>query len=209
MKLQVALDGSYDHSFAILQAVRPHIDIAEIGTPLIFQEGLAAVRRIRHAFPALTLLADLKIMDAGKEEASMAFEAGSDLVTVLGVTQDATIRGAVAAAERFGRKIVVDMMQVSDPGVRGRALLAMGCHYLCIHTAYDVQVAGALPEADLQRLREELAGAPLSIAGGISLNTIESVIRLKPEIVVVGGAITGAPNPASVAQAFRERMDQA
>ncbi|HJW82704.1 MAG TPA: 3-hexulose-6-phosphate synthase [Anaerolineae bacterium] len=209
MKLQIALDGGFDPSLAILRAVRPYIDIAEVGTPLIFQEGLSAVRRIRQAYPDLTLLADLKIMDAGKAEATLAFEAGADLVTLLGVTQDATVRGAVAAAERYDKQIVVDMMQVLDPVSRGRALLAMGCHYLCLHTAYDAQVAGVLPQARLRELREELPTAPLVIAGGIGLQTIDAVITLQPEIVVVGGAIAGATDPAGVARAIRERMSRA
>lgn len=209
MRLQVALDGSFDHSLAILQAVRSCIDIAEVGTPLIIQEGLSAVRRIRQAYPDLTLLADLKIMDAGKEEATLAFEAGADMVTLLGVTQDATVRGAVGAAERYGKQIVVDMMQVADPVSRGRALLAMGCHYLCLHTAYDMQVAGALLPARLRELREALPAAPLVIAGGIGLRTIDAVITLEPEIVVVGGAITSATDPAGVAHAIRERMRRA
>ena len=60
MKLQIALDGDIDQGLAVLQAVRPYVDIAEIGTPLIFREGLGAARRLREAFPDLALLADLK-----------------------------------------------------------------------------------------------------------------------------------------------------
>jgi 3-hexulose-6-phosphate synthase len=103
MKLQVALDGGLEDSLAVLRAVYDYIDIAEIGTPLIFREGLHVARVFRQEFPALTILADLKIMDAGKHEAALAFEAGCDFVTVLGVTQDKTVRGALKAAAGFGR----------------------------------------------------------------------------------------------------------
>ena len=44
--------------------------------------------------------ADLKIMDAGEHEANLAFNAGADIVTVLGVAHDETIRGVVRAARR-------------------------------------------------------------------------------------------------------------
>ena len=39
-------------------------------------------------------------MDAGEHEANLAFNAGADIVTVLGVAHDETIRGVVRAARR-------------------------------------------------------------------------------------------------------------
>ncbi len=44
------------------------------------------------------VFADLKTMDAGEPEAEIAFEAGADLVSVLGSADDSTIAGAVKAA---------------------------------------------------------------------------------------------------------------
>lgn len=206
MKLQVALDGNLQDSLAILEAVSNMIDIAEIGTPLIYREGMNAARIFRQKFPTLTLLADLKIMDAGEEEAAIAFEAGCDLVTVMGVTQDSTIRGAVKAARRFGKQIVVDLMQVSDPLTRGRELLALGCDYLCVHTAYDMQSAGHSPLETLETLSQQIEHSRLAVAGGIKLSTIDAIVELQPDILIVGGAITRAPNPAEAALALRERM---
>ncbi len=206
MKLQLALDGNLQDSLAILEAVSGIVDVAEIGTPLIYREGMNAVRKIRERFPTLTLLADFKIMDAGEEEAIIAFDAGCDFVTVLGVTQDSTIRGAVAAARRFGKQIVADLMQVGDPVKRGRELLNLGCDYLCAHTAYDLQKAGESPLKTLKSLRQELDHAPLAVAGGISLSTIDAIVTLQPDILIVGGAITRASNPSQAALALRERI---
>src|SRR5712691_7562686 len=176
MKLQLALDGELEPSLRILRAAHAHIDIAEIGTPLVYREGVAAVRRFRAEFPDLMLLADFKIMDAGDEEAAIAFDAGSDLVTVLGVTQDATLQGALTAAKRSGKQIMIDLMGVPDLQARAETLLAMGCHYLCIHTAYDLQTAhAASPLEHLQNLRRQLPNAPLAVAGGIKLESLDPV----------------------------------
>ncbi len=60
VKLQIALDGDLLSAQTILSQVHPFIDIVEIGTPLIYQEGMRAVRQIRETYPDLTLLADLK-----------------------------------------------------------------------------------------------------------------------------------------------------
>ena len=206
-RLQLALDGDLDSSLKVLEAVHPYIDIAELGTPLIYREGIAAAKRIRALYPDLTILADFKIMDAGKEEAAIAFEAGCDLVTVLGMTQDATMRGALEAAQQYGKQIVVDLMGVSDIPTRAVALQAMGCHYLAVHLAHDLQsVAGASPVYHLQQLRQQLPDAALAVAGGIGPAIIDAVMALHPAIVIVGSAITRSETPATVARAIHERI---
>ena len=53
MKLQIALDGTLADSLAILDQVADHVSIAEVGTPLIYREGVAAVRHIKDKFPSL------------------------------------------------------------------------------------------------------------------------------------------------------------
>ncbi|MFN8372658.1 MAG: 3-hexulose-6-phosphate synthase [Anaerolineae bacterium] len=206
MKLQLALDGELADSLALLQQVHPYLDIAEIGTPLLYREGVGAVRQLRQRFPALPLLADLKIMDAGAEEAAIAFEAGADLVTVLAVAHDSTIAGAVKAARRYGRQVLADMMQVPDMAARAWQLLALGCDYLCVHTAFDQQSTHETPLAHLRELRQQFPVGPLAAAGGIKLETLDAVLALRPEIVVVGGAITRAANPPQAARAIYERI---
>ncbi len=190
---------------AVLGHVAPSVDIIELGTPLIYREGIRVAAHIRDLFPDATLVADLKIMDAGDEEASIAFEVGCRYVTVLGVSQDRTIHGVVAAAKRHGGEVIADMMQVSDVVERGHYLLALGCDYLCVHTAFDQQELET-PLATLKRLRKGLPDAPLAVAGGIGLPTIKSVMKQYPAIVVVGGAIARAADPAAVAILLRERM---
>lgn len=206
MLLQVALDGDMQSSLDILAEVVSHVDIAEVGTPLIYREGMFAVRTLKEFYPALTVVADLKIMDAGELEADLAFENGADIVTVLGVASDVTIAGAIKSAHKFGKQVFVDMIQVPYPASRGRDLLKMGCDYLCIHTAYDLAVAGDSPLKTLRHVREELPNASLAVAGGVKLATIDDIASLDPQVVIVGSAITGADSPAATAHALRERM---
>ncbi len=208
MKLQLALDGTLVAARALLDAVQPHIDIAEVGTPLIFREGMHAVRQLRAAYPTLTLLADLKIMDAGYEEAAIAFEAGADWVTALGVAHDTTLHGAVKAAQAHGGQVMVDMMAVPDPLSRARHLLDMGAHLLCVHTAYDLQGGSANPLASLAHLRAALPDAPLAVAGGIGPDLLDALLPHAPKVIVVGGAIANAPDPGASAQAIRQRIDE-
>ncbi|GAB4544730.1 MAG: 3-hexulose-6-phosphate synthase [Anaerolineae bacterium] len=205
-RLQLALDGTLERSLQVLAAARPYIDIAELGTPLIYREGISAAKQVRALYPDLTILADFKIMDAGEEEAAIAFEAGCNLVTVLAVTQDATMQGALRSAQKYGKALVADLMGVSDLVGRARDLQAMGCQYLAVHLAHDLQGAAASPVEPLQQLRQQLPQAALAVAGGIKLPMLDDVLQLGPEIVIVGSAIAGSNDPAAAAREFHERI---
>ena len=205
-ELQIALDGTLPAALDILASAAPFVDIAEIGTPLVFREGMNAVRSIRQAHPRLTLLADLKIMDAGEAEADIAFEAGADRVTVMALASDATIVGALRSAERHQKQVMIDMMQVAQPLPRARELLGLGCELLCLHTAHDMQSKQATPFDHLARLRENLPDTHLAIAGGVKLPALELILPLAPQVVIVGSAITAAANPGYVARQFHERI---
>jgi len=205
-KLQLALDGALPTALDILSAVHPHIDIAEIGTPLVFREGMKALRRIRAEYPQLALTADLKIMDAGKAEADIAFDAGADLVTVMAVAADATIAGALNSAAAHGKRVMVDMMQVADTRARALELASLGCDLLCLHTAYDQQAAQGSPFAQLAELRAALPSMHLAIAGGLKLSDLERILPLKPQVIIVGSAITASADPGASASKFHQRI---
>jgi 3-hexulose-6-phosphate synthase len=202
--LQIALDGTLDDGLRLLNDIYPFVDVIEIGTPLVIREGMLAARTLRNAFPGAALLADIKIMDAGDAEAAIAFEAGCRWVTVMGIAPDETISGAVTAAEAAGGYVLADLMQVADPEGRGRALLDLGCHALCVHTAYDLQAGGGSPLAALAALRAALPRAPLAVAGGIGPDTLDDILTYAPHTVIVGGAITRAADPAGVARRLSE-----
>ena len=206
MRLQLALDAPLTTSLSILRKVRPYIDIAEIGTPQIFQNGIVAASNYREEFPELDLLADLKIMDAGLYEAEIGFTAGCKYVTVLGVASDDTVRGAVCAAENAGGQLVVDMIEVENLIQRSEQLLKLGVDYLCLHTAYDRQKSETAPLESLKIVKQAFPAAKLAIAGGVGLDTIDAVVAIEPEIVIIGGAITTAPDPARIAQQIRQRF---
>jgi len=205
-ELQIAFDGYLPAALEVLSQVHPFVDIAEIGTPLVFREGMRAVREIRAAYPRLNLVADLKIMDAGRAEADIAFHAGADRVTVMALASDATIAGALASARAHGKRVMIDMMQVADPLARARQLLALGCELLCLHRAHDLQAAQASPYAQLAQLRAALPKAQLAIAGGIKLETLVQILPLRPQVIVVGSGITAAPDPGVTARKFHVRI---
>lgn len=143
MELQLALDlVNIPEAKQVVAEVAEHIDIVEIGTPVVINEGLHAVKAIKEAFPHLRVLADLKVMDAGGYEVMKASEAGADIITVLGVSDDATIKGAVAEARKQGKQVMVDMINVKNMEERAREIDGFGVDYICVHSGYDHQAEG-------------------------------------------------------------------
>jgi 3-hexulose-6-phosphate synthase len=191
-----------DDALALAGKVAPYVDIIELGTPLIKAEGLRAVTAIKKAHPDKIVFADLKTMDAGELEADIAFTAGADLVTVLGTAGDSTIVGAVKAATKHGKGIVVDLIGVSDKVTRAREDTALGAVFVEMHAGLDEQAEEGFTLETLLSAGEK-ADVPFSLAGGVSVSTIESVQKAGASVAVAGGAIYGADDPAAAAAELR------
>ncbi|SFC92326.1 3-hexulose-6-phosphate synthase [Bacillus sp. OV322] len=192
MELQLALDlVNIEEAKKLIKEVEDHIDIVEIGTPVVINEGLRAVKEIKEAFPSLKVLADLKIMDAAGYEVMKASEAGADIVTILGAAENESIKGAVEEAKKQGKKILVDMIAVKDIEGRAKELDELGADYICVHTGYDLQAVGQNSFEDLMAIKRVVKNAKTAVAGGIKLETLPEVLKAQPDLVIVGGGITG------------------
>ncbi|GGF39032.1 3-hexulose-6-phosphate synthase [Echinicola rosea] len=205
-KLQVAIDLlKTEDAIALATKVAPFIDIIELGTPLIKSEGLSVITAMKEAFPDKKVFADFKTADAGALEAEMAFQAGADYITILGATGDATISGAVEAAKKFNKAVVVDTIGVKDRVKRAQEVIKLGVEFVELHAGLDEQ---AEPGYSIQVLIDEAsrAGVPVSIAGGVNQNSIEGVKKSGAVVAVAGAAIYGAEDPAAAAKALKEAL---
>ena len=207
MKLQLALDlVDIAEAKSILSEVHDLIDIVEIGTPFLIREGIRAITEIKQAYPALEILADVKIMDAGDHEARLVLEAGADIVTVLGAATDATIQKALKTTRSYQRRLMVDLIALKQIEQRATQIDKMGVDYLCVHTATDIQETGENPLEGVRRIQKIVKHATLAVAGGISSATLPSLLSYQPEIIIVGGAITSQPDKREVTRKIREMM---
>ncbi len=206
VKLQVAIDLlTTEAALELASKVAPYVDIIELGTPLIKAEGLKVVTAMKEAHPTKLVFADMKTADTGALEAEMAFKAGADLVTVMGAVDDATIKGAVEAANKYGRKVVVDTIGVKDRVQRANEVTAFGVAFVELHAGLDEQ---GLPGYSIQTLIDEgkAANVPFSIAGGVNINTIKAVHKAGADVIVAGGAIYSAEDPAAAAKVLKEAI---
>lgn len=209
MELQLALDFiAADQGMAVAKSVGDLVDVVELGTPFVLTNPIGVIREFKTALPGARILADYKIMDAGELIAAMAYDAGADIATVSARTWDDTIAGALKAARERSGLLLADLMGVPDAEIARRAkeVEALGVDYVCVHRAIAVKGTSS-PEESLKRVRDAVSRAKVAVAGGIDIETLRKTVVHKPDLVIVGSAITSAKNPRQTVQAMREIME--
>jgi 3-hexulose-6-phosphate synthase len=205
--LQIAIDRA--ESFGVIPRVRGIADIIEIGTPLLKRFGIGAIATARELCPDTPILADTKTVDAGDLEAEMVLGAGARLMTVLSSTSRATHAAVDRVAARFGAFVVVDTITESGKTelLPAGAIFPDSFAYVGVHSPTDMRVAGDRSSAHIDAVRDiRRRGFQVALAGGLGPETLDAVLEAEPEIVIVGGAITGADDPRGVATWIKERL---
>ncbi len=208
--LQLALD--HENLARALKAAKEAMaggaDWLEAGTPLIKSEGLDAVRALRREFPTATIVADMKIMDAGRLETECAAKAGANIIHVLGPASEATINECIEASRRYDAKITVDLLGLGSRErmvQRAKEAERMGAYSVCVHTPIDMQMRGQLPFDDLKAVASAVS-IPVAVAGGINSETAADAIKAGATIIIVGGAITKSPDARKATETIKKVM---
>ena len=203
MELQLAIDLlNKEEAAKLAQKVEEYVDIVEIGTPIVINEGLPAVQHLNENINNAKVLADLKIMDAADYEVSQAVKYGADIVTILGVAEDASIKAAVEEAHKHGKALLVDMIAVQNLEQRAKELDEMGADYIAVHTGY-----GKSPLDSLRTVKSVIKNSKVAVAGGIKPDTIKDIVAEDPDLVIVGGGIANADDPVEAAKQCRAAIE--
>ena len=189
------------------EAVGGGADWLEAGTPLIKSAGLDCVRELRKIFPHHPIVADMKTMDVGRIEVESAAKAGADIIAVLGIASDSTIKECIQAGGHYGAKIMVDLLGVSEFLTRAKEVEQMGADYLCLHTSIDEQMQGKVSFEKVSRVVQEV-NIPVAAAGGINSENACQAVEAGATIVIVGGAITKSEDAQKATQEIKKAIDQ-
>ena len=208
MKLQVALDTlSLKKALEMLEQLRGIADIAEVGTPMLLRYGRKAVRQFKKACPEMIVLADGKIMDGGEFEADLLFEAGAEIVTVLGAASDSTVRGVIKSAGRHNGKVMADLIEVKDFEKRAKELVSLGVDFVCVHNGYDIKNNEGMDYLGQLRLVNRAVGAGKTVmAGGVNPGNIDEIVREGATIVVCGEYIVTHPEPSEAVAVLKKHF---
>jgi len=204
--LQVALDYiSLPLAVAMAVQVAPEVDIIEIGTPLCKAAGLEAIRSIRQVCPDKLILADMKTPDVGALEAQMAFDAGADMMTVIGGAALVTVQQALGVARKQGKEMLMELTGVRDIIVRAKQWRQVGVERIVYHREWDEQAAGRQwAESDLVTIRQLIEmGFKVTVTGGLNVELLPFFQSLPVSIIICGRGIREAPDPRASARQMR------
>ena len=204
--LQIAMDYiSLPKALAMAVQVAPEVDIIEIGTPLCKAAGLEAIRSMREICPDKIILADLKTPDVGALEATMAFDAGADMMTVIGGAAQATIEQALEVARKRGKEMLMELTGVRDIIARATEWRRIGVDRIVYHREWDAQSAGReWTEEDKDIMRELIEmGYKVTVTGGMTMELLPFFADLPVSVLICGRGIREAADPRAAAHEMR------
>jgi 3-dehydro-L-gulonate-6-phosphate decarboxylase len=207
--LQLALDyTSLPQALAMALKVAPHVDIIEIGTPLCKAAGIEAVRAVREVCPDKLILADLKTPDVGGLEAQMAFDAGADMMTVIGGAPMATVESALEVARQRGKEMLMELTGVRDIIARAREWKSVGVERMVYHRGWDEQAFHReWSDDDRNTIRQLIdMGFKVTVTGGITVDMLPFFQKLPVSVIIAGRAIHKSKDPAAAAREMRSAI---
>ena len=202
MKIQLALDRmDVAEAIELTKKVEDSIDWIEVGTSLIKEFGVASIKEMKQAFPHKQIVADIKTIDNARYEFELCFDAGADVATVMGVSPLVTIETCMEVANRYQKKVMIDLLNTSDE--QKKALQKYTDAIFCEHVSKDQQEE--LGSQNQGTKPSDFSAFQVAAAGGIKLDSIGNLIEsLNPEVVIIGSAITKAENPSAAAAQFKQ-----
>ncbi|MEM3990117.1 MAG: orotidine 5'-phosphate decarboxylase / HUMPS family protein [Desulfurococcaceae archaeon] len=183
--------------------------VIEAGTPLIKSWGTLAVELLKKMTNAV-VFADTKTVDVGKLEASMFFDKGADIVSVLSAADDSTIKSMITEASVRGRYVAADLITSTDPIRDSKRLIELGANIIVYHIGIDVQVSRGITAGEMIKeiveIKELNANFHLAVAGGLRPGTVKPLVTSGVDIVIVGSAITKSKDPLSTTRELMKEL---
>jgi len=206
MKLQLSLDFiELEDAFKLLNDISEYVDLIEIGTPFLINNGARVIDLFKKKYEN-PVLADAKIIDGGYKEALKLFDFGADIITVLSHSSIKTVEDLSRAATERNKSFMIDLINDEIESEKINSLEKLSPEYLCVHTANDLKDKKN-PFEDLQRIKMIIKDTEVAVAGGLNLGNLPSIIELKPDLLIIGGAITNSDNPVKTIDEIKELMN--
>ena len=207
----------------------PGPELAKIGLELFTAAGPEAVRAL--AARGRRVFLDLKLHDIPntvRGAAGSVARLGADLLTVHATGGGAMVRAAVDGIRDAGGRtgvVAVTLLTSLDPAAMPPGFARpFDLHAVAAALTDEAERAGALgvvcSAADLAGVRAKLGRDFYAVTPGIRpagadahdqkrVATVESAVRDGASLLVLGRAVTGAPDPAAALAAAREERERA
>jgi 3-hexulose-6-phosphate synthase len=195
--VQISLDiTDRAEAFATAElALRAGVDWLEAGTPFVMAFGATGVRELRDRFPGVPIVADIKIMDGGYNEARMMAKAGATHVVVMARAHPETLKVVVKAGRDHGIEVMGDNAFFPDMVEGARLVEELGCGYVIHHIGYDerrgIAAGGKRMPSPLDQLRAvvDAVSIPVQAVGGLTLEQAVRTPEFGAPLVVIGAPL--------------------
>jgi bifunctional enzyme Fae/Hps len=206
--LEVAFDiPDWRRVEGIIRALpRKDAIVIEAGTPLIKRYGVEVCQKIHQIRPDTVVLADLKTLTSGRQEARMAAEATADVVAFAGVAPIEVQEEIIQECHKQGVLPLLDTISLHDP-IPVLRQLRVKPDIVELHRAIDLELTGAGYQwGNIPEIKEVIGGGLVAVAGGIKVPKVKEAMASGADILVVGRAITCAKDVHGAAMAFLREM---
>lgn len=205
MKLQVAIDRvTLEEVQASAVQFDGIVDVIEVGTSIIKDYGMNALKSVSSSVRQSEVLFDLKTIDEGAYEFEKGFDANADTLTVMASSSIDTIEQVYTLTADRDKKLLIDLLETSDEKIAGLQQFneaIFGLHYSHDNKNQDFDAVKAVEQfrINFPNIKN------IAVAGGID---IEQARRLAEqgivERIIVGGKIMNSEEPLKMAKKFME-----
>jgi 3-hexulose-6-phosphate synthase len=192
--LQLVLDTpDGDGALMMARQLAGLVEAVELGPRLLRAEGAAFVEAVRKTMPDRPVACWAE----SEAEAEALLEAGVEGLTVPASLSDEMVSALIARGRKAGRRVLLDLLRLSDRAVEGDRWKVLKPDLLKIPVEVNLREV-------LARLREQ--EIPLAFSGDWSVAQVPWLLMYRPVALVAGSIVTGAPEPRRIVDAIRARM---
>ncbi|MDR3223302.1 MAG: bifunctional 5,6,7,8-tetrahydromethanopterin hydro-lyase/3-hexulose-6-phosphate synthase [Methanobrevibacter sp.] len=218
--LQIALDlDNLETMEKVIKAIpdRERI-LIEAGTPLIKKFGVSVISKIRKLKPEAFIIADLKTLDVGRVEVSMAANETADAICISGLGTIESIEKAIHEAGKQGIYSILDMMNVKNVIDKLKEIKDdLKPNIVLLHRNVDLETAktekGEKSKhnsewGNIKNIKQIIGNGLAAVAGGITPQKINEAKDSGADILIVGRYIIGSSDVRRSTEDFLEHLPQ-
>lgn len=205
MKLQISYNFTdLDQALDIARKTVDYADILEVGSLLIYKEGINAIRQFKTNFPQKPIFANVKISENIQSALTLLAQAGANIISILAGIPHNTIKKAADEAKKLDLTLVLDVIDIPDASQISLDAKQLGIDIILVHQP-SIETDPVEFASQIQSIQANTK-IPLFITGRIDRSNIQQIINLRPQGIAIGSAIIKADNPHQEAQYFKSLL---
>jgi 3-hexulose-6-phosphate synthase len=205
MKLQISYNFTdLNQALDVARKTVNHADILEVGSLLIYKEGINAIKQFKINFPQKPIFADVKISENVQSAIGLLAQAGANIISILAGIPYNTIKKAADEAKKLGLSLALDVIDTPDASQISLDAKQLGIDIILVHQP-SVETDPVEFASQIQSIQANTK-IPLFITGRIDRDNIQQIISLKPQGIAIGSAIIKADNPYQEALYFKSLL---